>query len=279
MNKINRVYLEITNACNLNCSFCSNLKGQSYMNLDDIKSCLKQIKEVSDYVYLHVLGEPLLHPSINEIFDECYRLGLKIQLVTNGTLLNKHLDLLNHKALRKLSISLHSQNLEKEDEEYFKTIDSIIESNTNTYIELRFFDLANLNSSIKKYHDYLYNKYEVLNTPKKNSYKLKDNVYIYYADMFKWPDINDPFISDNGTCHGAIDQLAILHNLDVTICCLDSNAYNKIGNLKKESLADIMNSPLYKSIVNNFKNNKLSFKLCKSCMYRLRFDDMQSLKQ
>ena len=66
---IKRIYLEITNACNLNCPFCENEKGHYFMPIDIIKDCLKQIKEVCDYVYLHVLGEPLLHPDIEEILS------------------------------------------------------------------------------------------------------------------------------------------------------------------------------------------------------------------
>ena len=65
--KIKRVYLEITNACNLDCPFCTNNKGQSFMNIDTIKNYLFQIKQISDYVYLHVLGEPLLHSNLNDI--------------------------------------------------------------------------------------------------------------------------------------------------------------------------------------------------------------------
>lgn len=279
MTKINRIYLEITDACNLDCSFCTNSKGQSYMKLEDIKICLKQIKDVCDYVYLHVLGEPLLHPNIKEIFDECYNLGLKIQLVTNGTLLKKHIELLNHQALRKLSISLHSMNNMQNKNEYFDLINSIIESNTNSYIELRFYNYEKLDKDLQEYKDFLYQKYNVEVTPKKESYKIKDNVYIYYQDIFNWPNILDPLISEKGTCKGAINQLAILHNLDVTICCLDPKGYNRIGSLKEDSLINILNSPLYINTVNNFKNNILSFNLCKRCLYRTRFDDKHNLKQ
>ena len=68
-----RVYLEITNACNLNCSFCTNKKGTNFMSLDDIDNYLNQIKEFGNYIYLHVLGEPLLHPNFNEILKNSLR--------------------------------------------------------------------------------------------------------------------------------------------------------------------------------------------------------------
>ena len=271
MRKIKRVYLEITNSCNLNCPFCHNLKGQSYMDINTIKSYLNEIKEVCDYVYLHVLGEPLLHPYIEEILLYADRIDLNIQLVTNGTLLYKHLNILKHKSLRKLSISIHSVNNIETDDNYFKTIDQLIVNNDDKNIELRFYDYNNLDQKLKHYLNTLYSTYNIQSTSKESSYKLKNNVYVYFQEMFKWPSIDDEIISSEGKCKGAIDQLAILNDGRVTICCLDSNGYNTIGNLKENKLIDIINSSVYQNIVDNFFNNKLSFELCKKCSYRLRF--------
>lgn len=274
--KTKRFYLEITNACNLDCPFCTNEKGQSFMNINDIENYLKQIRDFSDYVYLHVLGEPLLHKKIDEILSITDELKINVQLVTNGTLLNSKI--FNHPSLRKLSISLHSVN-NQNDTNYFENIKNIINEVHNAYIELRFYDYDNLDKNLKEFKEYLYITYKVENTPKINSYKIKDNVYIYYDNLFKWPSINDPIISEQGKCHGAIDQLAILVNSDVTVCCLDPKGYNRIGNLKENSLKEILESKKYKEIVDNFKNNKLTLELCKKCSYRLRFDDKQNLKQ
>lgn len=269
---IKRVYLEITDSCNLDCPFCRNSKGNSFMDLGTIKDHLFKIKEVCDYVYLHVLGEPLLHPNFEEILNECDKLNLKVQLVTNGTLLKFHPNLLNHNSIRKLSLSLHSINHTKVDNSYFEYIDKLIDQNTNKTIELRFYDHQNLNDSLKFYLDSLYEKYNVKDTDRYNSYKLKDNTYIYYSELFNWPSIEDPFISSNGKCRGASSQIAILHDSTVTLCCLDPKGFNSIGNLKKNTLKGILESKEYKDICTNFKNNKLSKDLCTKCSYRLRFD-------
>lgn len=267
-----RFYLEITNACNLNCPFCTNKKGQRFLSLEDIDNYTNQIKEFGDYIYLHVLGEPLLHPDFNEILDILDKKDFNLQLVTNGILLNKNPGLFNHKCLRKLSISLHSVNNIKIDDYYFKTIDEIIEKDSDTIIELRFYDLNNLDDNLKNYLNVLYNKYNVSNTKKNNSFRLKDNVYIYFEELFKWPDINDEYLGNKGKCHGIIDQLAILSNGLVTSCCLDSNGINAFGDLKKDSLRDILNSEIYLNALNDLRNNKLSLSLCGHCEYRLRFD-------
>ena len=265
-----RVYLEITNSCNLNCSFCTYEKGHNFLNVQEIDDCLNQIKAYCNYIYLHILGEPLLHPNFNEILDLIDSKDMYLQLVSNGTLLYKYPDLLDHKCLRKLSISLHSVNNTGINNSYFDTINELIDNNKST-IELRFYDKENLDDSLKNYLSYLEDKYSFKVTSKDNSYKLKDNVYVYFEKFFKWPDINDEFISYEGTCHGAIDMIAINSNLDVCVCCLDPKAYNLIGNLKENSLKEIVGSNKYKEYVDGFKNNKIISELCSKCSYRLRF--------
>lgn len=268
---LKRVYLEITNSCNLNCPFCTNEKGNNFLSLEEIDVYVKQIKEYTDYIYLHILGEPLLHPNFNEILDILDQNNMYLQLVSNGTLLSKYPNILSHKCLRKLSISIHSINNLNIDDNYFKNINKLINENKYAKLELRFYDKENLSHDLKQYLKYLQNEFGFEITSKINSYKLKENVYVYFESLFKWPDINDKYVSNVGTCHGAIDMIAINSNSDVTICCLDPKAYNKIGNLKKQTLKQILESKEYIAIVNNFKNNKISLDLCSKCTYRLRF--------
>lgn len=271
MKDVKRVYLEITNSCNLNCDFCRNKKGNNFLSLKEIDDYTTQIKKYTDYIYLHILGEPLLHKDFEEILNILDKKGLYLQLVTNGTLLAKYPNLLSHKCLRKLSISIHSVNNLDIDDSYFKTINSMIENNNNVNIELRFYSKDSLSVKLNNYLIYLKNKYSFDITAKENSYRLKDKVYVYFQDFFKWPSIEDPIINDIGTCHGAIDMIAINSKSQVTICCLDPYAYNCLGNLKEKSLDEILNSDIYLQYINDFKNHKINSNLCKRCSYRLRF--------
>ena len=66
------------------------------MSLDDIDNYLNQIKEFGNYIYLHVLGEPLLHPNFDQILKLLDEKDFNLQLVTNGILLNKNPNLLKH---------------------------------------------------------------------------------------------------------------------------------------------------------------------------------------
>ena len=265
-----RVYLEITNSCNLNCPFCTYEKGNSFLTMEEIDDCLKQIKPYCDYIYLHMLGEPLLHPDFEKVLNLLDDYGFKLQLVSNGTLLYKYPDILKHSCLRKLSISLHSVNNLNIADSYFETIDQLIQDNEKV-IELRFYDRENLDERLRNYLNELKKRYGYSDTKRLNSYKLKENLYIYFEKMFKWPDINDPIISENGTCHGAIDMIAINSNLDVTICCLDPKALNRIGNLKKDKLKDILESKEYLEYIDSFRKHQLRSDLCRRCSYRERF--------
>ena len=268
---LKRVYLEITNSCNLNCPFCTNEKGNNFLPIDEIKNYIDQIKPICNYIYLHILGEPLLHPNFEEILEYLDNKQMHLQLVTNGTLLYKYPNILNHSCIRKLSISIHSINNININEQYFLTINKLIENNTDKKIELRFYDKNNLSNQLNDYLNYLKNKYSFELTSKINSYKIKENTYIYFEELFNWPQITDKDISNTGTCRGAIDMIAINCNSDVTICCLDPKAYNKIGNLKKNTLADILNSDLYLNYIKEFNSRIISSELCKKCSYRLRF--------
>ena len=267
-----RVYLEITNACNLNCPFCTNEKGNRFLSYEQIDDYTSQIKSYCDYIYLHILGEPLLHPDFEKILNLLDEKEFKLQLVTNGTLLNKYPDLLSHKCLRKLSISIHSVNNVKIDETYFETINKLIEQDSNINIELRFYNKDKLDDKLSSYLNELKDRYSFEITPKQNSFRLKGSTYVYFEELFRWPNINDEVISYQGSCHGAIDMIAINSNSDVTICCLDPKAFNKLGNLKEDSLKNILESDIYKTYIENFRNHKITSELCSKCSYRLRFD-------
>jgi len=177
-----KIYLEITNNCNLNCDFCiKNKRNKKYMEFDEFKLILEKIKEHANYLYFHILGEPLMHPNINEFIDYASS-NFKINITTNGYLINR---IKNNKNIRQLNISLHSFDekynisLDKYMNNIFDTIDKL----NNTYIQLRFW-VNNKNS--KNIIDMINKRYNInidLNSVKNNT-RLKDNIFISISEYF-----------------------------------------------------------------------------------------------
>ena len=110
MKRFKKVYVEITNICNLRCSFCPETnRAKKLMGIDEFSYIVCQIKPFTDYIYFHLMGEPFLNTNLKDMLDICSEAGLKVNITTNGTLINKVSDtLLNAPSLRKVSFSLHS---------------------------------------------------------------------------------------------------------------------------------------------------------------------------
>ena len=136
-----QIYLEITNVCNLNCPFCSKIsRDNAYMSLSDIKLYLDKIKPYTHSIYLHVKGEPLLHPDFRAILRLLSEIGINTKITTNGTLVMNYYDvLLNNPVIPKINISLQAISSLNDNEiiEYFNNLKQFLSYNKSTYIYLR----------------------------------------------------------------------------------------------------------------------------------------------
>ena len=110
MKRFNKIYLEISNICNLACRFCPGTRrAPRALSEQEFASLLPKIVPYTDYLYFHLMGEPLCHPQLKSFLDMAGDAGLKVIITTNGTLLSENCDvLLSSKALHKVNISLHA---------------------------------------------------------------------------------------------------------------------------------------------------------------------------
>ena len=70
---LRKAYLEITNICNLSCSFCPGTKREkAFMTAEQFRILATKLRPHTQYLYLHLLGEPLLHPQLKEILRIVY---------------------------------------------------------------------------------------------------------------------------------------------------------------------------------------------------------------
>jgi radical SAM protein with 4Fe4S-binding SPASM domain len=285
MKKFKKVYIEITNVCNLACKFCPQSKRKKeFISVEDFKLVIDEAKDYTDMVCLHVKGEPLLHPNLEEILNVCEDNNISVNITTNATLLLKNINIiLNSKSVRQLNLSLHSisQNEFDKDKYLCDIIKSVrlINNNTNIFISYRLWNLSDikLNDKNKFIIDRLSKEYNIdnlLELAKENKFvKLKENIFLNQDIEFVWPSLNLDIIDTKGKCMALKHQLAVLVNLDVVPCCLDQEGDIKLGNLKEERLNDILNKDITNKIIKGFENQNLVHPLCQRCEFRTKFND------
>ena len=104
-----RVYVEITNICNLHCSFChGHSRSPGRMSREDFSRVLDRLAGHTRYLCYHLMGEPLTHPLLPQFIKMAGARGYKSIITTNGTLLHKCGDSLISAGLHKVNLSVHS---------------------------------------------------------------------------------------------------------------------------------------------------------------------------
>ena len=275
MKKYKKIYIEINNICNLNCSFCSktNQKKRT-MTKEEFKSILEKINHYTDYLYLHVKGEPLLHPNIIDFIKLAETYHLKVNITTNGTLfplVAKQLGECHN--LNKINFSLHSEN------NIPHYLDNIFENvkylSKKTTIIYRLWTLKNnkldkkSTKIVEKIKDYYHLSPEVVDKIIKNqNTKISSTIYVDKDNEFVWPKISD--YKSIGYCYALKTQIAILVDGTVVPCCLDAEGKINLGNIYEANLENIISSPRYQNLKKSFQNRKPCEKLCQSCTFKER---------
>lgn len=287
MKRFKKVYIEITNVCNLKCDFCPVTERKAkLMDSTSFEKILSQVKDYTDHIYLHVKGEPLLHPDLSLFLDLAHEYKLKVNITTNGTLISKVKDkLLSKPALRQINFSLHSfdaNDLELSFEEYLNNIlDFTFEAvnSTNIIISYRLWNLEEDVIGIEKNRHILDKIEKALSLDykiedallKNRGIKLAKNIYLNAASRFVWPDENLILSDEVGFCYGLRDQIAILADGTVVPCCLDGEGVINLGNIFEQGFEAIISGNRAQTMFEGFSNRKVIEELCKKCDYRRRF--------
>lgn len=267
--RFKKIYIEITNICNLSCSFClPTTRKMEYMKKEDFLFILNKIKDYTDYIYLHVKGEPLMHPEINAFIDLAHEKGFFVNITTNGTLIDR----LWTKNVRQINYSIQSSENIQQIETTIKKLKAFAIA-TNTYVSLRLWsDKSKTNESIKHLILREFNKVDKLEDLK-NNVTLSENVFLSVEKEFKWPELDLNDSSSSGTCYALRDHIAILVDGSVVPCCLDNDGTINLGNIYHSELVDILGSNKVKNMINGFQNNNKVEELCKKCNFKDRFDN------
>ena len=280
-----RLYIEISNICNLQCTFCPEvIRDKKIMPVADFRKLAEQAKPMTKQVCLHLMGEPLAHPDFSQIMSICDELGLRVFLTTNGTLIKRHAEALAQWcSLDQINFSVHSYFANPEKQtlgDYLKPILEFCDkASPEFYINLRLWNLQKTNfqkDQNLRVFDILNRHFNVelnenVDVKMNKSKKIRGKTYVHFDTEFIWPSLEQPLRSKEGSCYGLRKQLAIHANGDVVPCCLDKETVLKIGNAHVNTLKEILKSDRAVAIKKGFEQNKLIEDLCQKCQYADRF--------
>lgn len=275
-----RAYVEITDRCNLCCDFCpGTARPARDMTVAEFAAVADALRPCTGYLYLHVMGEALLHPELPAILSAAGERGFRVCLTTNGTLLpEKGGAVLESPAVHKVSVSLHSfeGNGGTDPAAYLSGVWAFAEEAAarGKKCALRLWNAGTderLNSEVE---NFLSEKCGVdvsaLPRDRGGNRRLGENLFLEHAPRFDWPSPDAP--ERNVTfCHGLRQQVAVLCDGTVVPCCLDGQGVMALGNLFTQPLDEILSSPRAQAIYEGFSRRQAAEPLCRRCGYATRF--------
>ena len=300
---MNAVYIEITNVCNLNCSFCPCGKDSSenshgkrdFMSSELFERCLAESSTVAENVYFHVLGEPTLHPGFGLFLKKMESTPLKLNLTTNGTTIARTGKLiLASPAVRQVNFSTHAY-AELTPEIASRHLQDVLDfcklanaERPDLYINLRLWNVGDNASDawnrtmISKVNEAFCSSSNSANSgsqislehfcSRHKSFPVVGRIYLHQDSRFEWPELDERRAkSTAGSCRALDTHVAILNDGRVVACCLDFSGQITLGNITDQSLAEILESPAAKSLREGFEKRELRHPLCQSCTFCKRF--------
>jgi len=275
--RFKKVYLEITNICNLSCDFCPGTKRvPRFLTPPEFDLLTERLRGRTQYLYFHLMGEPLLHPDLAELFRIAAKKEYYVNLTTNGTLLNeKSSILLNSTALHRINLSLQSWEANSEHQPLFDYINNCTDfaikaAEKGVIVSLRLWNGGGAEKRNAEILELLHASFpEEWHTAQKNTVVAK-NVFLEFGEKFDWPDVD---ASETGVCfcRGLRDQIGVLCDGTVVPCCLDAEGQLALGNLFAQELSDILDSPRARGIYDGFSRREALEPLCRRCGYAARF--------
>jgi radical SAM protein with 4Fe4S-binding SPASM domain len=252
------------------------------MSVKDFATIIEKIKPYTNYIYLHVLGEPFLHPHLEEILNVAEREGMNVNITTNGSLLKTRKELILNHSIRQLNVSLHDaeENIPPSGwESFFENIfDFAIEVSDKTYVNLRLWNIDNpasekFNSLCKEKisEKFLLSSDELISPKKGNSIQLANHIFLQQSPKFQWPTEDGEILFEQKSCYALRDHIAILTGGEVVPCCLDADGSLYLGNIFTQNLSTILSSEKATKMKQGFQQHKITEPFCKTCGFSVSY--------
>lgn len=271
-----RVYVEITNICNRNCSFCPGTKRDlCRMHSEAFGHILQKLQDVTRYLYFHLMGEPLVHPELLQMIQMAKTAGYHPSITTNGTRLHICGKDLIDAGVYKVNISVHSFE-DGTEEEYINYITQCMEfadkaSKSGVLVVLRLWNNGYDNGRNHDIEQMLHKRFPTDWQYGNRGITIQKNLFLEYGERFAWPDMEAEDEGDNVFCYGLKDHFGILCDGTVVPCCLDRDGELALGNIFEQEITEILQTERAQTIVQGFRNRKAKEELCRKCGYARRF--------
>ena len=274
---LRKIYVEIGNICNLSCSFCpGTVRKPGLMTAEQFKTVAEKLKGHTDYLYFHLMGEPLLHPELEKLLDIAGSMGYKVIVTTNGTLIPQRQKLLlGSPAVHKVNISLQSfeANIGGELEAYIMNCAAFARQmgERGKLCVLRLWNSGGLESLNARIEAMLEREFPKPWRESRGSRSLADKVWLEPGEKFDWPDMAEQDRGESCFCYALRDQAGILWDGTVVPCCLDHDGDIALGNIFESSMEERLSSPRARAIYDGFSRRRAVEELCRKCGYARRF--------
>lgn len=271
-----KVYVEITNICNMHCSFChGHSRPLQRMEPAAFSHILEQLEGKTSYLYYHLMGEPLTHPLLPDFLRMAADKGFRSVITTNGTLLSQHGDAILAAGVHKVSVSLHSFE-DGDVDSFIRYLQGVTDfakkaSAQGVIVVLRLWNQGcdgGRNAEIIRFLQQQLPGEWAENT---KGIRIRPKLHLEWGERFGWPDANAPIQGEQFSCYGLKDHFGILCDGSVVPCCLDSEGSITLGNVMKQPLSQILDSPRAQSMRKGFACRRAAEELCRRCAYAQRF--------
>lgn len=286
--RFRKIYVEIGNVCNLQCSFCPEVERQkTRLTADELRQILLQVKPFTDRACFHLMGEPLAHPDFPAFVGVAAEVGIPLEITTNGTLLNASVEeALLQPIVHQVNFSLQSffdnfpgANPETYIQRIFSFTRRALGSRPELYVNFRLWNLSTADKEdltnealLKKIEEAFSLEINRRVDPRlRKSKKLTGRLYLHYDTRFEWPDPQGPVIREEGSCQGGRTHLGIHADGTLVPCCLDKEARIPLGNVKETPFPQLLENDRYRNLRQGFENGQLTEDLCRRCQYATRF--------
>lgn len=277
MKRFSKVYLEISNLCNLRCAFCPGTRRTpKALNESEFSVLINKLRPWTDFLYFHLMGEPLGHPKLERFLELAGDAGFRVILTTNGTLLPRlQQTLLDAPGLHKVNVSLHAfeaNDLATPFETYLDGCFAFGQAaEGHKLVTYRLWNHGGADEKNGQILDAMKSYFPNEWVTERKGTRIGQRVYLEYGDKFDWPDLSAPDGGEKVFCYGLRDQIGVLCDGTVVPCCLDHEGDISLGNLFEQDLQDILESPRAKAIYQGFSDGKAAEELCRRCGYARRF--------